>query len=856
MIKKLLEKNVFFYIAIILLSAQVIFWFHGSNIISNADYSFFVSPHSDTVKLWYRWDSTRGLGVSQDRNTAAIIDSGLLSIIYFVTKNISTTEKILFFLWFCLSGVSFFHLAKHLLSKESNKTVLINAISFIGSLFYMMNPFLYNYRWGNAYLAAMYIYSIGPIILLIFMKIFETHNPKEKNKLFVLFCIANIFAIPSYQNPAYFLSFFSLLAITIFFYISDFFKNFWRYILYGLLYVAINLWWIVRPLAFFSSSTYAASVTLSFADMKSIEFKLTSFLNLLRLQGSWSTSDPQYFLFGSVYFNNPYIICASYLLTFIIFSFIFFKFKKMYLIWLSYLLALIFFVKGVHNPFPQIFQSLMTFSLLRIFRMAFEKFGNEIVLLFSFFLSLSLLKIYEADKKLGKIILSLAFVCILLNAYPFIIPNGIIPDNSLLQNKWLKRYTSIPDYYYEATEFISKIKIDTRNFILPENSNAPAGSWTVYKWSSVGGDPLWNLLQSSNYLMANDSGNSIGLTPMASPFLIAIHKYYENNTNMFFSNINKFLPFLNSNYIIFRRDNRNEEVYNNRVKRETIFLHLIQDTRIKLVKQWEDVYLFMIDQKYFIPHIYIPDKTVQVVGQLDDLIPKILENSQNSTMGLFLTKQNTNPVMALNDLNKKKIVIEYKKVNPTEYRLILHNVRGIVPIIFSESYDKEWNIYLTKNNNRSFAESDLSRYSVDKINQTTAANKRELSDLINANELSITKDKINSVEFISKKYSNTIQNNNISNGNIFELIFGKPIDKKTHVIANGYSNSWFINIDNLCEKNNILCKKNVAGNYDIELVIEYIPQYYLYFGLVISGTTLFACVGYLVFGFARKHKKG
>lgn len=42
------------------------------------------------------------------------------------------------------------------------------------------------------------------------------------------------------------------------------------------------------------------------------------------------------------------------------------------------------------------------------------------------------------------------------------------------------------------------------------------------------------------------------------------------------------------------------------------------------------------------------------------------------------------------------------------------------------------------------------------------------------------------------------------------------------------------------------CIRNEDGSYDIEMIIEFWPQRWFYVGLVISGTTLFLCLAYLL----------
>ncbi len=47
-------------------------------------------------------------------------------------------------------------------------------------------------------------------------------------------------------------------------------------------------------------------------------------------------------------------------------------------------------------------------------------------------------------------------------------------------------------------------------------------------------------------------------------------------------------------------------------------------------------------------------------------------------------------------------------------------------------------------------------------------------------------------------------------------------------------------------------KENPDGSIDIELTLYFKPQSYFYLGIIISGTTLILCLGYLGYVFYRK----
>lgn len=85
--------------------------------------------------------------------------------------------------------------------------------------------------------------------------------------------------------------------------------------------------------------------------------------------------------------------------------------------------------------------------------------------------------------------------------------------------------------------------------------------------------------------------------------------------------------------------------------------------------------------------------------------------------------------------------------------------------------------------------------------------------------------------------------------------FVKPdtISDDNHLKLNNFLNAWYVDIDELC-KNKNLCTKNPDGTYDMEMVVEFTPQRWFYIGLLISGTTLLGCLGYLGYSWRKKRK--
>jgi hypothetical protein len=74
-----------------------------------------------------------------------------------------------------------------------------------------------------------------------------------------------------------------------------------------------------------------------------------------------------------------------------------------------------------------------------------------------------------------------------------------------------------------------------------------------------------------------------------------------------------------------------------------------------------------------------------------------------------------------------------------------------------------------------------------------------------------------------------------------------------HYRMNGYANAWYIDLNSICNVDNS-CVRKPDGTFDLELQIDYFPQRWFYLGLLISGTTLVGCIGYLGYDFMRRRR--
>ncbi len=76
----------------------------------------------------------------------------------------------------------------------------------------------------------------------------------------------------------------------------------------------------------------------------------------------------------------------------------------------------------------------------------------------------------------------------------------------------------------------------------------------------------------------------------------------------------------------------------------------------------------------------------------------------------------------------------------------------------------------------------------------------------------------------------------------------------THYKLDNFLNGWYIDTNLYCRQKK-LCTLNPDGSFDMNLTIEFWPQRWFYVGLIISGTAVLGCVGFLVWLGVRNFRK-
>jgi hypothetical protein len=239
--------------------------------------------------------------------------------------------------------------------------------------------------------------------------------------------------------------------------------------------------------------------------------------------------------------------------------------------------------------------------------------------------------------------------------------------------------------------------------------------------------------------------------------------------------------------------------------------------------------------------------------------------------------------------------IEFKKIDPTKYRVRLHGSKDNINLTLNEGFHAGWQLYLINGDDRDLS-ADLGKYRILDNNDHFQATREQLqnfiedgliSDLGDGKEKIIRHDKWGSdrsqldyiekysIGFISKESHGSIQNDNLPEGTFFETwlpnmlrlgelglsesVIGSRVmelSSEHRPVFRGTANGWEIDVSEVCSRNKDFCTKNLDGTYDLEVVIEFWPQRIFLISAFVSGAVMMLCIGYAGIHVFRKRSKG
>lgn len=194
---------------------------------------------------------------------------------------------------------------------------------------------------------------------------------------------------------------------------------------------------------------------------------------------------------------------------------------------------------------------------------------------------------------------------------------------------------------------------------------------------------------------------------------------------------------------------------------------------------------------------------------------------------------------------EKKPFLEYRTINPTLYKIIIHNATEPFKLVFTDNFDQHWKLYEGNSAQTQISKNWQSNYHVSNINKEDQATMAEIETLLQRNLISYLQDE---PAFISKVFSGTVENKNIPVTNsLTSLAHGSWPDGVTHLRENNL-NAWQIDPGTLCKKNGKYCSFKEGSTF--EILVQFEPQRLVIIGYLIS--ILSVLLAYLTLKF--KHR--
>lgn len=858
MIKKFIKNNLFLLLVnLLIIFVSLINKLPNGYIISHGDgYQYF--DFSYIRHLNFTWDNLVGQGgfLTIFSNYPYYFLIGTVKSFLHISLNYQVSLNYLIFL---LGSFWSFYLASGLLFKAKNKPNL----TILLSLIYSFNVFTLHILiddWGCSPFYLLYI--LIPLIFALTYKIFldKGFNPKLFLFLGILFVIENI---PNSNLP-----FFVALCILLFLLIIliSFFKKrfeFKKIAVYCLTVLLATAWSVLPQIIEMLRQAASFNGSQSVFDLK--EWII------------WQSSkfpDVFFFIFN---FSTTYLakihltaLCLGLFIFFLI-SIIKEKNKIFNLVFLTLAVVDIFLInKGVGILPKEITLAIFQNPILASLR-SFDK--TAIFLPFLVLVVITNYFINQSSK--SSIRWSVVFLTLLsvVSVFPLFTGKALekystsFPKGKDYLSAAYAPIVKIPQEYFQLAEKLNYNLKDSKILRAPYNVINSVGWVNFPKWKLVGADPTVQLFDDPSVQM-----NTVGY------FGVWNYGLFWNNQSA--QDSKWLLPFtglLNTDYIVYHKDVASKFVEQTKSKIEAY------EKNNDITKLEENDYfaLYRVNDKYSLPHFYSPTNVLSTKEV--DLLPEILSNPDyDLRSAVFVENQNESKMDQLTSLPgvfQNSPTIEFKKINPTKYRLILHGAKEKFPLVFSETFSDNWKLYLgqvgTDSENKVTLQNTLENYKIFEGNDQGQATKEDLIGYINRGLISTLGDsKVKTIDhnkwvnnqqvldhkesykigFVSKDIKDTIQNDNLKDGSIAETWFKTPIDNgQDHLQVNGYANSWIIDPSKICADSN-KCVKNADGSYDMEIVVEFWSQRLYYLGGAISGASLLICIGCLIYFRKRKIK--
>lgn len=511
-------------LTLILFGAVPANWFLNKKdvLINGVDTNFPLDPVVWFERRMYVWNSIANAGLDFSSSIAGLFFHSIQVFPYILGFSLQYTQIFSTVFWFSLIVISSYILARKIFPRKALVQLLfVNLYSF--------NIFLFN-TWENIKVANLSIMASIPFALFILI----TLNENSVSKIKAAFCLVFVGIVVSGAgiNPAYFISFFSVLVLYLISQILNtsrqeiIFKS-KNLILLTIVILLVNAFWILPTSNYILKNipTGESIGKIGFNNWVDSLSENTSLLNVMRMQGAWDwyafdsiTGLPLYIPYALNYFYNSIFILFSFLITGIsmLGLLLYDKHKKHLSLFFGILLVIgIFLGAGTHPPTGDIYRWFLNhLPFFSLFRSPWYIFTPLLILAIAGLCSLFVERLFELkDRMTGYSSRTQLFIRIALNLSVAIMIIGnllycypLVTGKIFRPNRHDGFFVKFPSYITDAGKWLST---DHNGRII----GYPDNEIEEFKWGYRGIESILALLVDRDVLFSplNDPDSSVAL---------------------------------------------------------------------------------------------------------------------------------------------------------------------------------------------------------------------------------------------------------------------------------------------------------------------------------------------------------
>ncbi|MFH0807256.1 MAG: hypothetical protein V2A57_02430, partial [Elusimicrobiota bacterium] len=519
-------------------------------------------------------------------------------------------------------------------------------------------------------------------------------------------------------------------------------------------------------------------------------------------------------------------------------------------------LIILFLTKGANAPLGGVFiWMLENIPYFYVFKTPLEKFN----ILYIFMISLALVPVVRGGVKKWTFYLLIAYLAacsipyVTLNFMPDV---AFETDDNGKPTKFIsKKYLYKADYF-NAIQEINRDKLDYRYISAPGSGNYQETIFNHNERYYRGVNP---------FLQATNKSFIAAYASPTSDFFYSIFKNFSNSAVLEGS-----LNIYGAKKIVFNKDIYGSFGFVQPESPKELFDILSEEYE---KEEFGPIGIF--NREKYLPRLYTARSVISSFDSQEQLSEVFLAPGYQIQSVIYFQNDNSaeenNQIKSLKP--EKLPILEYKKINPVKYRVRVHQAQGQFPLVLSEAFYHGWETYSSKSPITPPDPDELGSYKILNGNEEEQADADEVLEYLkqgwvtalgDGEEKKITHQKLEgnkaktkfvekyAIDFISKNFQGTIQNDNLAAGPFYETWFKKPIENNNnHLKANGYANSWIIDTSSICIGPSA-CRQNTDGTYDFELLVEFWPQRLFYVGFFLSGTAFLISLSLLIYARRRK----